>query len=68
VIENTPMVPFGAACVYPQIPKIPPYHNNGIWPFVQAFWNISAAKQLNYSALEHGLASFYRATGLFPYQ
>jgi hypothetical protein len=65
VIENTPMVPFGAACVYPQIPKIPPYHNNGIWPFVQAFWNISAAKQLNYSALEHGLASFYRATGLF---
>ena len=65
VIEKTPMVPYGAACVYPQIPEIPPYHNNGIWPFVQAFWNISAAKQLNYGALEHGLASFYRAAGLF---
>ncbi|NJO89514.1 MAG: hypothetical protein HC831_11620 [Chloroflexia bacterium] len=65
VIENTPMVPFGAACVYPQIPQIPPYHNNGIWPFVQAFWNISAAKQLNYSALEHGLASFYRPAAMF---
>jgi hypothetical protein len=65
IIENTPMVPYGAACVYPQIPDISPYHNNGIWPFVQAFWNIAAAKQLNYSALEHGLASFYRAAGLF---
>jgi len=65
IIEKTPMVPYGAACVYPQIPKMPPYHNNGIWPFVQAFWNISAAKQLNYSALEHGLASFYRPVGLF---
>lgn len=65
VISNTPMVSFGAPCVYPQIPQIPPYHNNAVWPFVQAFWNIAAAKNLNYSALEQGLAAFYRPAAMF---
>ncbi|BDD10469.1 hypothetical protein FUAX_29010 [Fulvitalea axinellae] len=65
VVENTPMVPYGAPCLYPQIPGIPPYHNNGIWPFVQAYWNWAAAETGNYTALEHGLASIYRPAALF---
>ncbi len=65
VIENTPVVPFGTPCIYPQISGISAYHNNGVWPFVQAFWNLAAAKQQNFNSLEHGLAAFYRPAGLF---
>ena len=65
VVSNTPMIPFGAPCIYPQIPDIPPYHNNGVWPFVQAYWNIAAAKTGNSKVLEHGLGSMYRAAALF---
>lgn len=65
IMENSPLTPYGVTCIYPQIPGIPPYHNNGIWPFVQAFWNMAAAKAGNEKVLNHGLASLYRAAGLF---
>jgi hypothetical protein len=65
IIAQSPITPFGTTCIYPQIPNIPPYHNNGIWPFVQAYWNIAAAKAGNEDVLVHGLASIYRAGGLF---
>jgi hypothetical protein len=65
ILGGAPLTEFGTTCIYPQIPGIPPYHNNGIWPFVQAYWNLAAAKVGNESALEHGLASIYRAAGLF---
>ncbi len=65
IIEKSPLTEFGATCIYPQIPNIPPYHNDGIWPFVQSFWNIAAAKVGNEKVLNHGLASIYRAAGLY---
>lgn len=65
VLANSPITPFGVTCIYPQIPGIPPYHNNAIWPFVQSFWNLAAAKVGNEEALNHGLASIYRAGALF---
>ncbi len=65
VVSRSPMVPYGAPCIYPQIPNISAYHNNGIWPFVQGFWNWAAKKAGNESALVHGLASLSRATALF---
>ncbi len=65
IMENSPLTPFGVTCIFPQIPNIPPYHNNGIWPFVQAFWNLAAAKAGNEQALEHGLGGLYRAAALF---
>jgi len=65
IIENGPVLPFGTPCIYPQIPGIPPYHNNGIWPFVQAFWTWSAAETGNGTAVEYGMASLFRAAGLF---
>ncbi len=65
IMEKSPLTPFGVTCIYPQIPGIPPYHNNGIWPFVQAFWNIAAAKAGNEKVLNHGLGALYRAAGLF---
>ncbi len=65
IIGESPLTPFGTTCIYPQIPDIPPYHNNGIWPFVQAYWNLAAAKVGNEEVLTHGLAAIYRAGGLF---
>lgn len=65
IMEKSPLTAYGVSCIYPQIPGIPPYHNNGIWPFVQAFWNMAAAKAGNEKVLQHGLGSLYRASGLF---
>ncbi|MEL6276454.1 MAG: glycogen debranching protein, partial [Bacteroidota bacterium] len=65
IIAKSPLTEFGATCIYPQIPGIPPYHNNGIWPFVQSYWNWAAAKTGNEEVLVHGLASVYRAAALF---
>jgi len=65
IIEKSPVTDFGTTCIYPQIPGIPPYHNNAIWPFVQSFWNLAAAKTGNEAALLHGLASIYRPGALF---
>ncbi|MEL6863463.1 MAG: glycogen debranching protein, partial [Bacteroidota bacterium] len=63
--SQSPLTEYGATCLYPQIPGIPPYHNNGIWPFVQSYWNWAAARTGNEAVLNHGLASVYRAAALF---
>jgi glycogen debranching enzyme len=65
IVSKSPLTEFGVTCIYPQIPGMPPYHNNGIWPFVQSYWNLAAAKVGNEKVLNHGLASIYRASGLF---
>lgn len=65
IFQKSPLTPYGVTCIYPQIPDIPPYHNNAIWPFVQSYWNLAAAKAGNEAVLSHGLASIYRAAGFF---
>ncbi|NDP28683.1 MAG: glycogen debranching protein [Flavobacterium sp.] len=65
ILSKSPLTAFGVTCIYPQIPGIAPYHNNAIWPFVQSYWNLAAAKVGNEQVLNHGLASLYRAAGLF---
>ena len=65
ILSKSPVTDFGVTCIYPQIPGIPPYHNDAIWPFVQSYWNLAAAKAGNEQVLNHGLASIYRAGALF---
>lgn len=65
IISEMPVTPFGTPTFYPQIPNIPPYHNNSVWPFVQAYWNWAAASRKNEQALNFGLASIYRPAALF---
>ncbi len=65
VAENQPVVDFGVPSIWPYIPGIPPYHNAGIWPFVGAYWTWASAEAENTPGVEHGLASLYRAAGLF---
>ena len=65
VVSNTPVTDFGIPSIYPQIPGIPPYHNNGIWPFVQAYWSLAAAKTGNEKALTESISAIYRPAALF---
>ncbi len=65
LVEKTPLVPFGTSSVFPQLPNIKPYHNDAIWPFVQAYWNLAAAKAGNMTALTAGIASIYRQAAMF---
>jgi len=65
IVENTPVTKFGIPCVYPQTANIPPYHNDAVWAFVQAYWTMASAKVKNEKSVEHGLASLYRAAALF---
>jgi len=65
IVENTPVTKFGIPCVYPQTPNIPPYHNDAVWAFVEAYWTMASAKVKNDKSVEHGLASLYREAALF---
>lgn len=65
LIEKTPVLTYGVPCIYPQIPNIPPYHNNGIWPFVNTYYTWAAAKTKNQEAVLFGLSTLYRAAALF---
>jgi len=65
IMESVPIGPYGAACIEPAIPNIPPYHNDGIWPFVVSYWTWAAKKAGHGPQVEQGIASLYRAAGLF---
>jgi hypothetical protein len=65
LVQKTPTTAFGISCIYPQIPGIPPYHNNGVWPFVQSYWALAAAKVGNEASLTESIAAIYRPAALF---
>jgi hypothetical protein len=65
IIVNTPFMDFGVPCIYPQIPGIPPYHNNGVWPFVQTYFALAAAKVGNEKAVMESFGAIYRPAAMF---
>jgi len=65
LLQHVPLLSYGIPCIYPQIPNISPYHNNGIWPFVQAFWTLAGKQEKHSKMVEFGLGSMLRQAGLF---
>ena len=65
VVAKTPTTAYGISCIYPQISGIPPYHNNAVWPFVQSFWALAAAKAGNEQSVMESMAAIYRPAALF---
>ncbi|GAB3573401.1 MGH1-like glycoside hydrolase domain-containing protein [Hymenobacter daeguensis] len=65
VVSKTPTTPYGISCIYPQIPGIPAYHNDAVWPFVQSFWALAAARAGNEASLMESMAAIYRPAALF---
>ncbi len=65
IIASVPVTDYGISCIYPQIPDIAPYHNNAVWPFVQAYWALAAAKAGNQQSVLESISDIYRASALF---
>jgi hypothetical protein len=65
IISHVPITPFGISCIYPQIPGIPPYHNDAVWPFVQSFWLFAAAKAGNEKSVMESISAIYRPAAMF---
>ncbi|GAA4363112.1 hypothetical protein GCM10023185_31590 [Hymenobacter saemangeumensis] len=65
VVAKTPSTAYGIPCIYPQIPGIPPYHNNAVWPFVQSFWALAGARAGNEASVLASMAAIYRPAALF---
>jgi hypothetical protein len=65
VIDNTPVNAFGIPCIYPQIPDILPYHNKAVWPFVETYWAMAAAKAGNEASVLRAISAVYRPAALF---
>jgi Bacterial alpha-L-rhamnosidase 6 hairpin glycosidase domain len=65
IITSAPVTAFGINCIYPNIPNIPPYHNNAVWPFVQTYWMWAAAKAGNEASVAESIFNIYRPAALF---
>ncbi|UOQ55268.1 alpha-L-rhamnosidase-related protein [Hymenobacter cellulosivorans] len=65
VITRAPVMDYGIPCIYPQISGIPPYHNNAVWPFVQSYWGLAAAKVGNEASFLESLMAVSRPAALF---
>lgn len=65
IISKTPQTAYGISCIYPQIPDIPPYHNNAVWPFVQSYWAMASAKAGNEASVIESIAAIDRPAALF---
>lgn len=65
MVSTIGQTPFGTPCISPQIPNIYPYHNDAVWPFVQAYWLWASAMVGNVQAVDHSIASIYRPAALF---
>ncbi len=65
IVEKVPVTAYGISCIYPQIPGIPPYHNDAVWPFVQTYWGLASAKAGNERSVLETMAAVYRPAALF---
>jgi hypothetical protein len=65
MLHSQPLLPYGIPTAYPETPNIPPYHNRSVWPFVQAFWTMAAARRGDQQNVLYGIASIERAAALF---
>lgn len=65
ITENNPVTPFGPGIFYPQIADMPAYHNNSLWPWVDAWWTIANAKAGNEQGVMQGIGAIVRPAALF---
>ena len=65
IVSSVTPGPYGMPCFSPQIPNVYPYHNNAVWPFVQAYWMWASVVAGNQQSVEQSIASIYRPAALF---
>ena len=59
IITNYPIGEYGPSVTWPIEENIPIYHNQGIWPFVTAYWTKASKKVNNYEAVNIGIKSMF---------
>lgn len=65
ISSSNPTTPFGVAIFYPQIPDMPAYHNNALWPWVGAWWGLASAKAGNEKGVMQAIGAVFRPAALF---
>lgn len=65
ITANVPNEAFGTPCFYPQIKGIPPYHNDAMWPFVQAWWMKACAQAGNWMGVMHSIGTITRNAAMY---
>ena len=65
LLQNQPRQSYGTPVVYPQAPGVPAYHNQSVWPFVESFCMMAAAKEADQASVITSVASLLRAAALF---
>ncbi|MBR3725562.1 MAG: hypothetical protein IKN11_09280 [Bacteroidales bacterium] len=64
IVRTMPTTPYGTPCFSPQIPNVYYYHNNAVWPYIQAYWTWAVATTRNPLAIVQSIAALYRPTAL----
>ena len=64
IIANYPHGKYGPAVIWPQDKNVPIYHNQGIWPFVTAYWLKAAKKAGNAESVDLSVYSLVRGAAL----
>ena len=64
IMENYPHSEAGPPVIWPQLPKIPIYHNRAIWPFVTAYSLRAAKLAKNDAVVDHNVTSLVREAAL----
>lgn len=64
IVRSMPTTYYGAPCFSPQIPNVYSYHNNAVWPYIQAYWAWAASATSNSVSVVQSIAAIYRPTAL----
>lgn len=64
ILSFYPVGQFGPSVVWPQEKEVPIYHNQGIWPFVTAYWLKAGKETHQYQVVNHGIESLVGLTAL----
>ena len=60
ICSSVPCQDYGTACFFPNIADMSPYHNDAMWPFVQAYWMNACKKAGNSAGVMHSIATISR--------
>ena len=64
LLERYPLTVYGVPTIHPQLPGIPPYHNDSVWPFVVAYWALAGQHAGHPATFFHGLGALVRSAAL----
>lgn len=65
LVASYPRTAYGSPVISHQLPHSPPYHNQAIWPFVEAYSLLAAKEAGQQAAYRHSFNGLIRAAAVF---